>query len=76
MAHYKNIDDAIHRFVRTALRGPKTPLASLATSLDEMREDPSWNRRDIERITAIAFRRLVQPARGYLYSDAYPCPPI
>ena len=63
MAHYTTIDAAIQRCVRSALRGPKTPLAALATSLDELREDRSWNPRDIERVKAVAFRRLVQPAR-------------
>jgi hypothetical protein len=74
MAHYKRIDAAIHRCIRAALRGPKTPLATLATSLDELREDPSWNRHDIERVKAVAYRRLVQPAR--FCTGDHPCLPI
>jgi hypothetical protein len=52
------IDNAVKHCVRSALGGPKTPLAALATSLDELRGDSSWTTRDIERVREIAYNRL------------------
>jgi len=63
MATITRIDVAINACVREALCGPKTPLASLATSLKELRGDPTWNPRDIELVQARAFWRLTRPAR-------------
>ena len=63
MTTNSRIDQAIHWCVRSALRGPKTPLAALATLLDELRHDPSWDHRDIKKVQVVAFRRLVQPGR-------------
>jgi hypothetical protein len=63
MANRTRIDRAIRWCVRSALRGPKTPLAALATLLDELRQVPSWNARDVRQVQAAAFRKLVQPRR-------------
>ena len=56
-------DLAANACVRSALRGPKTPLAALATCLEILREDPSWNKRDVAQVHAKAFRRLTRPTR-------------
>jgi hypothetical protein len=64
MASNSQIDRAIQRCVRIALRGPKTPLAALATSLDELRGKSTWNDRDIRLVQASAYRRLIlEPSR-------------
>lgn len=63
MATITRTDLAANACVRSALRGPKTPLAALATSLDALRDDPSWNKRDVEQVRAKAFRRLTRPTR-------------
>lgn len=64
MATLTRIDRAIHQCVRSALGGPKTPLATLATSLDELRNDPSWNAREIRQIQSRAYWRLTLPHRS------------
>jgi hypothetical protein len=63
MANRTRFDRAIRWCVRSALRGPKTPLATLATLLDELRQVPSWNARDVRKVQTVAFHRLVQPRR-------------
>jgi hypothetical protein len=64
MATKARIDYATRRCVRIALQGPKTPLAALATCLDDLRRDPSWDDRGVRQVRAKAFRRLIlQPAR-------------
>lgn len=60
MTAVTRIDDATHSAIRTALHGPKTPLASLATSLAELRKDPSWSDREIEQVHRKAFWRLMR----------------
>jgi hypothetical protein len=72
MANRTRIDRAIRWCVRSALRGPKTPLATLATLLDELRQVPSWNARDVKQVQAVAFHKLVQPRRRTLqqFQDA------
>ena len=57
------IDHAVRRCVRSAMCGPKTPLAALATAIDELRDDPSWDECEIEQVQAKAYRRLSRPTQ-------------
>jgi len=60
MATVTRIDRFTRAVVYSALKGPKTPLATLATMLDGLRGNPAWTQHDIEQVQLRAFRRLTR----------------
>jgi hypothetical protein len=65
MTTITRIDRTTNACVRNALEGPKTPLAALATTLYELRNDPTWSPRDVRQVQVRAFRRLIRREQSY-----------
>jgi len=64
MATLTRIDRVTQEVIYSAVKGPKTPLATLATALDELRSNPLWHPRDIEQVHRRAFRLLTRQNRS------------
>jgi len=57
------INTTVDQCLDRCLKGPKTPLATLADFIDELRENEGWSEPEIDVVRSVTARLLAQMGR-------------
>jgi hypothetical protein len=57
------LNTAVDAILEQCLHGPKSPRSILGDCMDELANDPTWTKEDVEIVSQAVLRRLIERGR-------------